>query len=230
MMEALTFFDTEVDVCRFCGGVWMDAGELAGYIKRGNVPKRILSSYCLDDSRKQVDEGRRACPRCGDLLSVTCHKGINLDQCHKCKGIWFDRGEIQSIMAAYHKEADPKALKKQPARLRSTIDEQGDEIIKVEDWDMREFLEDGPKQSPSPADAVEMEFHEAGGKDAVARAAAKSISQKEAEKSKPWNAGITSNFVDVKPLFRPHRRGLVAGVLAGALFDFASSFFGSGSD
>ncbi len=40
------------------------------------------------------------CPKCGmDLLAID-YKGITLDKCSSCGGLWFDAQEFETILAA----------------------------------------------------------------------------------------------------------------------------------
>ncbi len=37
------------------------------------------------------------CPRCGDSFNTFEFRGIDLDKCNKCNGLWFDEGELKKI-------------------------------------------------------------------------------------------------------------------------------------
>jgi uncharacterized protein YecA (UPF0149 family) len=37
------------------------------------------------------------CPKCGMKLSEIDYKGITVDKCFSCDGIWLDAGELESI-------------------------------------------------------------------------------------------------------------------------------------
>lgn len=37
------------------------------------------------------------CPKCGMELSEIDYKGIKIDKCFSCEGIWLDAGEMESI-------------------------------------------------------------------------------------------------------------------------------------
>lgn len=39
-----------------------------------------------------------ACPICRSALSMTERKGIEIDYCPSCRGIWLDRGELDKII------------------------------------------------------------------------------------------------------------------------------------
>lgn len=39
------------------------------------------------------------CPACKDaVLSMTERKGVEIDYCPKCRGVWLDRGELDKII------------------------------------------------------------------------------------------------------------------------------------
>ena len=41
--------------------------------------------------------GHLACPRCGEEMEVKGVQGIAVDRCPNCFGMWFDKGELESI-------------------------------------------------------------------------------------------------------------------------------------
>ena len=58
------------------------------------------------ERRARLDEERRMkertshynkCPRCGVDLSEHDHKGVKIDQCDSCGGMWLDKGELEIV-------------------------------------------------------------------------------------------------------------------------------------
>ncbi len=39
------------------------------------------------------------CPRCGVLLNEIMKAGVHVDLCDQCRGMWLDRGELDTIVA-----------------------------------------------------------------------------------------------------------------------------------
>ena len=37
------------------------------------------------------------CPRCNDELEVENYKGIEVDRCSQCQGMWLDYGELDQL-------------------------------------------------------------------------------------------------------------------------------------
>ena len=42
--------------------------------------------------------GALKCPRCGSVLEEREFQSVKLDACTKCKGVWFDAGELEMVM------------------------------------------------------------------------------------------------------------------------------------
>jgi Zn-finger nucleic acid-binding protein len=38
------------------------------------------------------------CPRCDTGLHMTERQGIEMDYCPECRGVWFDRGELDKLI------------------------------------------------------------------------------------------------------------------------------------
>ncbi len=38
------------------------------------------------------------CPKCGHDLHTETYQGIEVDKCQVCQGIWFDAGEVNSLL------------------------------------------------------------------------------------------------------------------------------------
>ncbi|HAZ13471.1 MAG: hypothetical protein A2X86_13155 [Bdellovibrionales bacterium GWA2_49_15] len=49
--------------------------------------------------RKRLKElHHMSCPKCGMKLMSLDYKGIEIDECSSCKGIWLDANELEQIM------------------------------------------------------------------------------------------------------------------------------------
>ncbi len=38
------------------------------------------------------------CPKCGADLSTEDYHGVEVDRCPECHGVWFDAGEVESLV------------------------------------------------------------------------------------------------------------------------------------
>ncbi len=93
----------EIDCCLSCGGSWLDAGELTWMAElTGAQPGKISEAIEAAIPGRRV---RRRCPRCGRRLrtiTVTADTLIELDRCPKGHGLWFDAGEMEAVIGAFH--------------------------------------------------------------------------------------------------------------------------------
>jgi uncharacterized protein len=42
--------------------------------------------------------GAMKCPRCGNALTEREFQHVKLDACDRCKGVWFDAGELEMVL------------------------------------------------------------------------------------------------------------------------------------
>lgn len=57
-----------------------------------------------ESARRSEEEKRRVkdlhwmkCPKCGNDLQEIHYRGVNLDKCFSCEGLWFDNGELAHL-------------------------------------------------------------------------------------------------------------------------------------
>jgi Zn-finger nucleic acid-binding protein len=46
---------------------------------------------------RKTGENLLICPRCGIYMKKIERKGVILDVCKRCKGMWFDAGEVEKL-------------------------------------------------------------------------------------------------------------------------------------
>jgi Zn-finger nucleic acid-binding protein len=99
-MITLELAEVEIDYCTGCKGVWLDAGELEMLLEDNGKAKKLISSFDKDTSS---GEKARQCPICDKKMEkiVVGHDKPTLliDRCAKGDGLWFDSGELNSIIA-----------------------------------------------------------------------------------------------------------------------------------
>ena len=102
-MVIVEFQNIELDTCPDCQGLWFDAQELGQLFDLAGVPERY------HDLESQVDRlphvgPRRRCPRCRRRLesvrAPSTSGELILDECPRGDGLWFDRGELESLLTA----------------------------------------------------------------------------------------------------------------------------------
>ena len=42
---------------------------------------------------------RDRCPKCGAPLVAVHYRGVELDKCSRCQGVWLDCGELEQVVA-----------------------------------------------------------------------------------------------------------------------------------
>jgi uncharacterized protein len=51
-----------------------------------------------DERRRILPVVRGRCPKCGAELIAVPYRGIELDKCSRCQGMWLDFGELDQIV------------------------------------------------------------------------------------------------------------------------------------
>jgi len=100
--EPLVVFEldgVEIDRCLRCSGTWLDSGEIGQLARmRKGLPDR------LDAAISQAGEGtkgERRCVRCSAKMRLVTLERIEIDRCPRGHGLWFDRNEMESLIAAF---------------------------------------------------------------------------------------------------------------------------------
>lgn len=94
----------EIDSCTGCGGCWFDSGELQLLFELNHIQADPLFTD-LSSPKKGIKTDRR-CPSCNkkmEQLVIRRESSIVLDRCPRNHGIWFDRGELLSLIDNFHK-------------------------------------------------------------------------------------------------------------------------------
>ncbi len=103
-------------------------------------PKSIRCTFCktlndvdLRNVARRVDgnreTGSRDCPRCEEVLQIVqleVDGGFGVDRCLKCHGIFFDPGELESVLD----ESVSKVYEVDYPRLATLVEEEGIETLK----------------------------------------------------------------------------------------------------
>jgi Zn-finger nucleic acid-binding protein len=98
-MIVLELEQIEIDYCLSCFGIWLDAGELELLVGHPLQANAILATSAIDGTSMR---GIRKCPICRrrmNIVTVGSAKQVQIDLCSHNHGIWFDRGELEEIIA-----------------------------------------------------------------------------------------------------------------------------------
>lgn len=83
---------TGVNCCPECQGLWLDNSAL-------NKARQAGEAYLPDDSGTLHGSKVSAisCPNDGSGLCTFTHRGVEVDACPECKGLWLDKGEWHKL-------------------------------------------------------------------------------------------------------------------------------------
>jgi Zn-finger nucleic acid-binding protein len=96
-MVILELDKVEIDYCPSCKGIWLDSGELELLIQSNESEKHISHLNIA----KNVEEKKYRCPICGKKMDKVEYQDseIIIDKCKKDHGLWFDKGELNSLLS-----------------------------------------------------------------------------------------------------------------------------------
>ena len=106
-MLAYELDGVEIDHCIDCSGTWLDGGELEQITELSGVDAGPLRR-ALDEARSGGTTKRR-CPRCSRklrTLSVGSEPLVELDRCPRGHGLWFDHGELETVVRGHAADSD----------------------------------------------------------------------------------------------------------------------------
>jgi len=92
----------ELDYCTSCQGVWFDSGELELFLNSMGLDSRsVFWRNILNSQEAPSTEKKRKCPICGKKMKKTIidkQPEILIDVCQRGDGLWFDSGEVISLI------------------------------------------------------------------------------------------------------------------------------------
>lgn len=66
--------------------------------RRKKMEEEKLKKLAEKDKKKLRELHYMKCPKCGMELGEVDYKGIRIDKCFQCEGIWLDAGEFDSVV------------------------------------------------------------------------------------------------------------------------------------
>ncbi|MDD5738789.1 MAG: zf-TFIIB domain-containing protein [Candidatus Pacebacteria bacterium] len=100
-MKKAMFYNTQVDYCPICLGVWFTEDELRQAKDQKDKTLQWLDVDLWSEATKfQVEKTPKVCPVDSvPLYQVNYnHSNIKVDICDFCRGVWLDRGEFKKII------------------------------------------------------------------------------------------------------------------------------------
>jgi hypothetical protein len=97
-MIVLELNEIEIDFCTGCRGIWLDAGELELMFDTEDQRQKLIDSLHEDPDNP---EQKYKCPICSRKMvkvHIVDKKEILIDKCKKEHGLWFDKGELKTVI------------------------------------------------------------------------------------------------------------------------------------
>ena len=97
-MLVIEYEEIEVDYCDSCCGIWLDGGELELLFGDHEIAQGFLTG---GNPAAAKGEAPRPCPICDVNMDKAVTAGpepVVYDSCGDGHGLWFDRGELLSIL------------------------------------------------------------------------------------------------------------------------------------
>jgi len=65
--------------------------------RKKKIEDEKLKKMVEEDRRKLKELHFMRCPKCGMELGEVEYRGIHIDKCFQCEGIWLDAGELELV-------------------------------------------------------------------------------------------------------------------------------------
>jgi ribosomal protein L37AE/L43A len=65
--------------------------------RKQKLQEEKQKEYAVEEKKRLKELHHMQCPKCGMKLIEIDYKGIKIDECSSCKGIWLDAGELESV-------------------------------------------------------------------------------------------------------------------------------------
>lgn len=125
-LERTAFQGIEIDVCKKCGGIWFDHGELDDVMREAMAQPQSVAR--LDPQAgaptKQTPHRKLVCPRCQKNMVPEIFgkvSSIELDRCPQCSGQWADGGELSALVGYLHDPGESQRMQKLGEAIADTV-------------------------------------------------------------------------------------------------------------
>ena len=110
-LKEITIKNIQIDISEACGGVWFDRFELEKFDESHEVAGDELIEHLEKFEDPATDLSKKIkCPRCPDVAMqrhfFSVKKGVEIDECPQCAGVWLDPGELKRIREEYPSEKE----------------------------------------------------------------------------------------------------------------------------
>lgn len=111
-MFVVEYKQIEVDYCQSCKGVWFGSGELELLLESAGIKdsKQTLGDVLHLPVANTTEKNRR-CPICAKNMKkarIGGETGVMIDTCVQNDGLWFDEGEVASVIRIVTEKSSDK--------------------------------------------------------------------------------------------------------------------------
>lgn len=92
------------DGCSKCDGIFLTGKKNQAY--HHNIEKQLLENTT---DQNPTHDSELHCPDCNTSMNVTYVDDIEIDICHKCLGVWFDKTEAHAIIQKYKQDTNSES-------------------------------------------------------------------------------------------------------------------------
>lgn len=120
-MKTATSGDITVNSCSGCAGTWVPGSSMHLLLNKYDDISDIEEAFeeILDP---EFDPGTRPCPQCRHrVLKAVEIDDTEVNFCTRCKGLFFDRGELEAVFPGT-RIAVPQKAREQSGRVGDFID------------------------------------------------------------------------------------------------------------
>jgi uncharacterized protein len=65
--------------------------------RKKKAEEERLKQFAEEEKNRLKELHHMRCPKCGMELNEIEYKGVHIDKCFNCEGIWLDAGELETI-------------------------------------------------------------------------------------------------------------------------------------
>jgi Zn-finger nucleic acid-binding protein len=98
------------NTCLYCNGKWINYGSLKLILEKAENAPSIIDTKKTFQSHSDKNSNRH-CPECENqrLYQVNV-RGIELDLCPECNGLFFDEGELKQLLPESESSANDTGI------------------------------------------------------------------------------------------------------------------------
>jgi len=100
----------EVFSCDNCNGVWVPGNQIERILREHSMPLSMNALPVLKEGGVEFDT-KRLCSKHREIeLKAYSIKGVEIDICNECNGVFFDKNEFEEVFRNQEKSTSKKVV------------------------------------------------------------------------------------------------------------------------